>query len=262
MPIRAQSDAGAYALQMHAPIDTTPDHIQEAQGATIAPAAVPDMPGRLTNPVIGNGAPIASAGQGIVQRIFQELHAHDNTTPDHILQAQGSAESMSQTGSGYGTNYGDGTGTGIPLVDTSSVYEPIQDLATITDPLKQIDYQLEAQYPGRGSATGGSYDGGNQYQPQLAQIARTGVRTYADIRSLQHGQPAHYYGQNQISQPADSGGQYQDPSGGNMPATVPPASSGFSWSSLTDFSTPYPYIGIVVGGLIILALVKGSRSRR
>lgn len=87
----------------------------------------------------------------------------------------------------------------------------------------------------------------------LANLARTGVATYASVQAIDAGNPSPYAFQN----PGASNVDYTpDDAGAPVPADAAPA--GFSLASFTDFSTPYPYIagGVVLALVIVLTKKK------
>lgn len=104
---------------------------------------------------------------------------------------------------------------------------------------------------GSGSTSGLTYSDVQNATALLRNLAQLGTQTYATVDQINRGAGSAY-----SFQP----GTQIDPATGLPVGTTAPATGGFSLSSLTDFSTPYPYLAMG-GALLLIVLMTGDKKK-
>lgn len=106
--------------------------------------------------------------------------------------------------------------------------------------------------PVSSSGSSFSYADAQQAANLLAQLARTGTAAYATVSQIDAGNSAPYAFQGAGAAPVDYTPTTTEPI--TVASTAP-----FTWASLYDFKTPYPYM--LGGGLLVLVLVMTSGGK-
>lgn len=114
-------------------------------------------------------------------------------------------------------------------------------------------YNLADVYAGADSSSG--FDAN-----QLLQLIQGGVNAYGQIEAINKGGYQNYSvpGQGLTPQQQQAATSSQD---GSVAPADPGSGTGFDWSKLTDFSTPYPYAA-GIGGLLLLTIIIIMRAAR